>query len=405
MDSASVNAPRGPGSEGVERRRRVPPVLSPRRQVGKQHRREGPADAQAGHVDDLRPGDVRDDVQRGTGAVNQVVVEGHVPHGLVGVAVADREDGMAVLLGPLDEAASGGQVHQVVLVDPRRGDEQRDLVDRLGLGFVLDQLHELVAENHLAGRGGQVAAHLEGARVHLAGPTAVVHHVVDEVLEPAHNAHSVRFGGLAQRGRIRHQEVGGRHGVHQQPQREGCLVFAVLVETPGGHQLVDQVGPGEVGLPLAEEPGVLVPGGVSEAAVLGGGEQRRLGLGAERPRRHAGGGAGQAPGEPHARLPDPHRVRGHRRSQAHEGGTDRQGVLAGDEVRLGPEGLGGGPPAVGPAVGLLGGPAVGLRVGPGPAVRLRFEVRRLSGASGPAGLRGRHGFLSAPAAPSPGGAR
>src|SRR5205807_4782764 len=53
--------------------------------------------AQARHVD-LRPaGDVLDDVQGGGRPVDQIVVEGHVPHGLVGVAVADGEDGVAVL--------------------------------------------------------------------------------------------------------------------------------------------------------------------------------------------------------------------------------------------------------------------------------------------------------------------
>ena len=65
---------------------------------------------------------------------------------------------------------------------------------------------------------------------------------------------------------------------------------------------------------------------------------------------------------------------------------DLRPVLLQTEQGLGPEGLGGTPPAVGPVR----------------AVRVCLEVRRLSAAPG----RGsRHGFLSVPADPSPGVAR
>ena len=56
----------------------------------------------------------------------------------VRVAVADREHRAAVLDGPLDEAAAGREVHDVVLVDPRRAGQQRDRVHLLGLRRVLD---------------------------------------------------------------------------------------------------------------------------------------------------------------------------------------------------------------------------------------------------------------------------
>ena len=54
-----------------------------------------------------------------------MVVRGH---GRVRIAVADREHGAAVLHRPLDEAALRRQIHDVVLVDPRRAAQQRHLV-------------------------------------------------------------------------------------------------------------------------------------------------------------------------------------------------------------------------------------------------------------------------------------
>ena len=75
-----------------------------------------------------RAGDLLDRVERGARPVEQVVVERDVAHRLVGVAVADREHGVAVLDRPLDEAPPRREVHDVVLVDPRRAAEQRDLV-------------------------------------------------------------------------------------------------------------------------------------------------------------------------------------------------------------------------------------------------------------------------------------
>ena len=57
------------------------------------------------------------------------------------------------------------QVEDVVLVDPGRDDHQRPLVDLPGHRLVLDQLHQVGLEHHLARRGGDVLAELEGALV------------------------------------------------------------------------------------------------------------------------------------------------------------------------------------------------------------------------------------------------
>src|ERR1035437_5308978 len=68
----------------------------------------------------------------------EVVGETKVAHALVRVAVANDETVVVVLYRPLDEALVGRQVHDVVLVDPRRTEEQWHVVDLLGLGLVLE---------------------------------------------------------------------------------------------------------------------------------------------------------------------------------------------------------------------------------------------------------------------------
>ena len=60
-----------------------------------------------------------------------------------------------------DEGVRGLQVEDVVLVDARRDDHQRALVDLRGGRRVLDQLDQLVLEDDGARRGADVAAHLE----------------------------------------------------------------------------------------------------------------------------------------------------------------------------------------------------------------------------------------------------
>ena len=167
------------------------------------------AEAQPHDVDRLRAGDVADDVERGLRAVDEVVVHRGGRHVGGRVDVADGEHGAPVLDGPLDEAAARRQVHHVVLVDPRRARQQRGGVHLLGLRLVLQQLHEVVAEHHLRGRDGEVAAHLEAAGVDLARTAAVVAHVVEELPRARDEAPPTRVERPLERGGVRRQEVGG----------------------------------------------------------------------------------------------------------------------------------------------------------------------------------------------------
>ncbi len=204
--------------QGVEQRDRAEPVVTGARQVGGEHPGERPAEAQPDDVDLRRPGDVGDDVQRGARAVDEVVVQGDVAHARARVAVGDREDRALVGDGPLQEAAAGGQVHDVVLVDPWRAGQHRDRPDLGSLRGVLDQFHQVVPEDHLAGGGGHVPADLEWPGVHLPRHPLVVAQVVKEVPGTGHDACPARLeralerrrvgGEVVRRGERREHQVG-----------------------------------------------------------------------------------------------------------------------------------------------------------------------------------------------------
>ncbi len=223
------------------------------------------------------PGDLADHVHRGVRAVDQIVVHGHVAHRRVGVAIADREDGAAVLHGPFEEAALRREIHNVVLVDPRRAGQQRYRVDLLRLRRVLDELHQVVAVHDLARRRRKVAAHLEkGAGVDLAGPSAVLEHVVDEVADAGGDTQPAGLGRPAQRGGVAEQEDGPRHGVDEEVPGEPRLAVGDRVLSTRVEQIAAQLGDGEIRLAQCEKVGVLRPRSIGEAAVVGIHRQWRI---------------------------------------------------------------------------------------------------------------------------------
>ena len=81
---------------------------------------------------------------------------------LVGVDPRDDEHRDALVHAPLDVGFVRLEIENVELVDPRRHDQERPPELLLRERRVLDQLHELVLEHHLAGRDGEVLAHLVG---------------------------------------------------------------------------------------------------------------------------------------------------------------------------------------------------------------------------------------------------
>ena len=68
---------------------------------------------------------------------------------------------MALIDRELDEGILRAKIEDVVLVDARRNDQQRPLVDLRRRWVVLDELDQLVAKHDLARRHAQVAADFE----------------------------------------------------------------------------------------------------------------------------------------------------------------------------------------------------------------------------------------------------
>ena len=87
---------------------------------------------------------------------------------LVGVDPGDHEHGEPLRHRPAYEALLLVEVEHVKLIDPGRDDQKRSFEHRIRGGRVLDQLHQRIANDHLAGRGSHVYAELEFRAVALA---------------------------------------------------------------------------------------------------------------------------------------------------------------------------------------------------------------------------------------------
>ncbi len=223
--------------------------------------------AQRDRVDRWRSGDLSDDAHRVHQAEMEVVGETKVAHALVGIAVAKDETVVVVLYRPLDEALVGRQVHDVVLVDPRRTEEQWHVVDLLGLGSVLDEFDQLVAKDNGPGRRGEVDADLEARTVGLAWPAAVVAHVVEHVLRPANQALAAGVRRLAQRGRVSVQGVGRSECVEDELGGEAGLGVFDPFELRGVKEFVEVLTTEQVLLDEQDVQRVLAVGPVAEPFV------------------------------------------------------------------------------------------------------------------------------------------
>ena len=165
-----------------------------------------------------------------------------------------------------DEGVRRLQIQDVVLVDARRDDHQRALVDLLGRRRVLDELDQLVLEHDGARRRADVAAHLERRLVRHRDPA------LGQVLgEQAHALQQARPTGLhreLQRLGVGGERVGRAQRVHDLLQREPPLRLAALVDRCGGERLAHEVGLREVGPGDGLVARVLRPRVAREAPVL-----------------------------------------------------------------------------------------------------------------------------------------
>ncbi len=83
----------------------------------------------------------------------------------VGIHPADHEDCVSLIDQPFDHAVLLFEVENIVFVDPRRKDQQRNLVYLFRRWCELDQLIHTVAEHNFAWACRNIFADFEGALV------------------------------------------------------------------------------------------------------------------------------------------------------------------------------------------------------------------------------------------------
>ncbi len=308
-------------------------------QVREEHGRQRASETQADDVRLVLTGDLADDLERPDRPVELVVVEGHEAHGLVGVAIADREHRVSVLDRPLGEAPLRCEVHDVVLVDPGGAEKQRHPVDRLGLRRILDELHEVVAEHDLPRRHREVLADGERAARHLAGKPPVRGDVVQEVAQSADQAQAAGVERLLPGRRAGPEEVGGREPVHREFGEESDLLALDLVQARGRHHVLDPAPAEQVGLEEHEEGGIARPRRVAEAPILGRGREGSLGGAAEHARARRGGSRDEPHAEADSRLHDRLRMLEHTQHGVDARFTEGQRVEVRERTGLGLQGL------------------------------------------------------------------
>jgi hypothetical protein len=167
-----------------------------------------------------------------SGSLEHVVVESLVARLAVRIDPGDQEHRVSLVDQPAHHRVRRLHVEHVVLVQPRRDDQQRPARDLGGGRRVLDQLHQLVLVDHLARRDREVAAYLEGAHVgHADLQAAVLRSRSDQKLRTP----STRLLALAALGgrddlRVAEREVAGRHRVEELAGEEAQLARRVLVQ-------------------------------------------------------------------------------------------------------------------------------------------------------------------------------
>ena len=213
-----------------------------------------------------------------SGPFADVVLEALLREAGVGIDPGNAEDRDALIDAPFDEGFFRRQIEHVEFVDPGRHDQERPLEHLRGRRRVLDQLHDVVLEDHLAGRGRQIAADLEHRGVGLADlqVAAAGLDVLGEHVHAAHQIVGVAGEGFAQQFRIGQDEIRRRERVGDLPHVELGLLLGVRIEVVG---VVDQlVGPArgqQIGLLEKVEELVRRPFRIGETLVVGGGRRDR----------------------------------------------------------------------------------------------------------------------------------
>ena len=250
-----------------------------------------------------RHGDVGDHVQRGLGPGDEVVVQRDPAHALPsGVSVGDREHGVPVADRPLDEAAIGGQVHDVVLIDPGRAGQHRVPRAPQGSAARMDQLHQVVGEHDLPGGGGHVLAQREGPGVNLLNRPWLCTRSWGSP-GPRDEAGAAGVERPLQGRGVGGQEIRRAERVEQEARCESGFPVAHLVTLARREQVRGELPGRQVGLAQRGERRVVVPeGGGRRSACPGPGQGWRH-IRAGRPGQRERADPGQVRPELQVRLP------------------------------------------------------------------------------------------------------
>ncbi len=189
---------------------------------------------------------------------------------LVGVDPGDDEHRQALRDRPADERLLGIEVEDIEFVDPRRHDEQRALIDLWRARLVLDELHQLIAVDDLAGRRRKVDAELERSCVRLANAqvAAAGLDVLGQHLQAPHQVLTALGERRAQKLRIGGEEVRRRQRRGDLTQIELRLLAIVRIEIVRPlDQIVRPARGQHIGLLDEIEIGIVAPRGVGEALV------------------------------------------------------------------------------------------------------------------------------------------
>ena len=238
------------------------------------------------------------------------------PRGVPLVRVAPGHHEHLLPLGGqvLDHAPAGREVENVVLVDRRRDDQQRQLADRLRGRLVLDQLVDRSAQHHRARGRRQVGADREGVRRHHGRHPRRGRQVAGQVPGPGQDAAAAGVDRRLPRLGGQQRAVARREGVHQVAHHEPHPLRVAPVERRRLNEVAGSGARREVGLHDPVQHRVARPRGVGEPAVLRG--RRDGGVAA----RNAGEFRGQARGLP-----------GHQAGTAGERRGEPQRGAAGEE--------------------------------------------------------------------------
>ena len=219
---------------GKERRRghALAPLL------GKPCQRRGEqraADAIAGGMDLHLAGHLLDDVHRGERTFLHVVVQGLLAEFLVRIDPGDHEHRDALVDAPFDVGFFRLEIENVELVDPGRHDQERRAQHLLRGRRVLDELHQLVLVDHLAGRRRHVDADDEVRRIGLADAqrAAAGLDILRQHLHAANQIVAVGSQRLAQHLRIGEHEIRRRDRVGDLLDVELGLLAGVRIEAFG----------------------------------------------------------------------------------------------------------------------------------------------------------------------------